>query len=188
MLSRVRSSFTYTNVLATIAVFGALGGVSYAATDLTKNSVGPSQIKKNAVNSAEIKNSSLRCKDFKKNQDACGVKTVTRSATVSIPLACQETQPFPGIYQLSCNGSIIARAACKPGERATGGGYLEPPPTGTTPSSSASVAESRPDPPSGSPTAWAAKAVASGFNSGSSPGVAKPADPQVTVYAVCAPA
>ena len=40
---------TYSNVVATLAIFIALGGISYAATNLSKNSVGTKQIKGNAV-------------------------------------------------------------------------------------------------------------------------------------------
>jgi hypothetical protein len=53
-MTRFRSFFTYANVMATIAVFLALGGVSYAAFTLPKNSVGSRQIKRGAVNSAKI--------------------------------------------------------------------------------------------------------------------------------------
>jgi hypothetical protein len=40
---------TYANVMATVAVFIALGGASYAATQLPKNSVGSAQLKSGAV-------------------------------------------------------------------------------------------------------------------------------------------
>ncbi|MBS1880775.1 MAG: hypothetical protein JST31_14790 [Actinobacteria bacterium] len=40
---------TYANVVATIALFVALGGASYAATQLPKNSVGAKQLKTGAV-------------------------------------------------------------------------------------------------------------------------------------------
>lgn len=50
---------TYANVMSTTAVFLALGGVSYAATALPKNSVGPTQIKKNGVTTADIKNNAV---------------------------------------------------------------------------------------------------------------------------------
>ena len=43
----------------TIAVFVALGGASYAATKLPKNSVGSKQIKKDAVTAAKIKNGAV---------------------------------------------------------------------------------------------------------------------------------
>jgi hypothetical protein len=191
MLRRIRSAATYANVMATIAIFGTLGGVSYAAVDLTKNSVGPSEIKKSAVSSSEVKNHSLLCKDFKKSQDACGVKAVTRSATVTIPLTCTESGGG-GFFVLGCDSSpVVVRAACKAGERATGGGYAESPFSATPqggPQSGSTVSESRADPPAGAATAWLVKASGAGTNSGSTPGLAKPPDPSVTVYAVCAPA
>ena len=49
-------------------MFVALGGVSYAATNISKNSVGTKQLKKNAVNSAKVKNKSLKAVDFKPGQ------------------------------------------------------------------------------------------------------------------------
>jgi hypothetical protein len=55
----MRPKLSYSNVMATIAVFIALGGASYAAMKLPKNSVGSKQIKKNAVSSAKIKNGAV---------------------------------------------------------------------------------------------------------------------------------
>lgn len=55
-MKRIRQRLTYANVMATIAVFIALGGASYAATQLPRNSVGTKQIKNNAISSAKIKN------------------------------------------------------------------------------------------------------------------------------------
>ena len=64
--------------MATIAVFLALGGGAYAATQLPKNSVGATQIRKNAViaskiksnaiDSSKVKNGSLLSQDFKAGQ------------------------------------------------------------------------------------------------------------------------
>ncbi len=45
----IRRRVTYANVMATVAVFIALGGASYAATQLPKNSVGSAQLKSGAV-------------------------------------------------------------------------------------------------------------------------------------------
>ena len=59
MASRLRSKLTYANVMATLAVFMVLGGGAYAATHLSKNSVGQNQIKKNAVVTSKIKNSAV---------------------------------------------------------------------------------------------------------------------------------
>jgi hypothetical protein len=54
MMSRLVSKLTYANVMATIAVFVALGGVGYAATRLPKNSVGTKQIRRAAVTPAKL--------------------------------------------------------------------------------------------------------------------------------------
>jgi hypothetical protein len=58
-MRNLRARLTYANVMATIAVFVALGGASYAATQLPKNSVGTKQLKKNAVTTAKIKNGAV---------------------------------------------------------------------------------------------------------------------------------
>jgi hypothetical protein len=55
----MRPSFTYANVMATVAVFIALGGASYAAIKLPKNSIGPKQLKKNSVTGPKIKNQAV---------------------------------------------------------------------------------------------------------------------------------
>jgi hypothetical protein len=51
----LRPRITYANVVSTMALFAAIGGVGWAATVLPKNSVGSKQIKKNAVTGAKIK-------------------------------------------------------------------------------------------------------------------------------------
>lgn len=50
---------TYANVIATIALFIALGGASYAAFKLPKGSVGTRQLKKAAVTGAKVKPESI---------------------------------------------------------------------------------------------------------------------------------
>jgi hypothetical protein len=46
-------------VVAVVALFVALGGTTYAATSLGKNSVGTAQLKKNAVTAQKIKNGAV---------------------------------------------------------------------------------------------------------------------------------
>lgn len=62
-----RPRITYANVVATLALFIALGGVSWAAATLPKNSVGSKQIKKNAVTSTKIKSNSITGAKVKNN-------------------------------------------------------------------------------------------------------------------------
>jgi hypothetical protein len=55
-MKRIRGKLTYANVIATIALFLAVGGASaMAASQLAKNSVGAKQLKSNAVTAAKIK-------------------------------------------------------------------------------------------------------------------------------------
>lgn len=65
MIKGIRSKLSYANVMASFAVFLALGGVSYAATQLPKDSVGAKQLQKNAVTSVKVKDGSLKASDFK---------------------------------------------------------------------------------------------------------------------------
>jgi hypothetical protein len=56
----MRRHLTYANVMASIALFVALGGASYAAVKIPSNSVGSQQLKKNAVINSKIKARSIR--------------------------------------------------------------------------------------------------------------------------------
>lgn len=55
-------------IVALVALVVALGGTSYAATKLAKNSVGTKQLKKNAVVSSKVKDRSLLNRDFRRGQ------------------------------------------------------------------------------------------------------------------------
>jgi hypothetical protein len=83
-MQSIRSHLSFANAISVIALFVALGGASYAAVTLPKNSVtaksikknavGASEIKKNAVRSGEVKNGSLRAGDFGAGQLPAGAK------------------------------------------------------------------------------------------------------------------
>ena len=53
-MKRIRRNLTFANIVASIALFVALGGASYAATQLPKNSVGAKQLKNAAVTPAKL--------------------------------------------------------------------------------------------------------------------------------------
>ena len=53
MIVRTRKKLTYSNVIASLALFVALGGAAVAA-GLPKNSVGPKQLKRNAVTAVKL--------------------------------------------------------------------------------------------------------------------------------------
>jgi len=51
----LRDKLTYANVMATVAVFIAIGGTSYAAITLPVNSVGAKQLRSGSVGKAEVR-------------------------------------------------------------------------------------------------------------------------------------
>jgi hypothetical protein len=80
MRAWLRRHLTYANVVSTACLFILLGGVSYAAATLPRNSVGTPQIKKNAVNSGKVRNRSLLAEDFKRGQLPAGAPGATGAA------------------------------------------------------------------------------------------------------------
>lgn len=58
-MARVAGKLTYANVMATFAVFIALGGASYAALRAPKESVGTNQLKARAVTAAKVHQGTL---------------------------------------------------------------------------------------------------------------------------------
>jgi hypothetical protein len=121
MPQRLRARLTYANVIATMALFVALGGSSYAAIKLPKNSVGSAHIKTNAVGSSEVKQGSLGTGDFKSSQ----------LAALQGPRGPQGAAGAPGVsgYQLITE-SVPATATatkthtvtCPAGKQVLGGG------------------------------------------------------------------
>ena len=101
---------TYANVMATVAVFIALGGASYAATQLPADSVGPDQLQRDAVTSSAIKDGSVRRADLSaKNWDG-----TTYSVTKRIPNNSPEEPPF---------NFTSATVFCDKGDPQIGGGF-----------------------------------------------------------------
>ena len=68
----MRARLTYANVVASTALFIALGGGAYAAVRLPVNSVGSQHIKSSAVRSSEVKTGSLLASDFKRGELPAG--------------------------------------------------------------------------------------------------------------------
>ena len=62
MLDQLRQRLTYANVMATIAVFIALGGSSYAALQIDSG-----EIANNSVRSVDVRNRTLSDRDVKRN-------------------------------------------------------------------------------------------------------------------------
>jgi hypothetical protein len=78
-MSHLRKKMTYANIVATLALFVALGGSSYAALIITGTSVKDGSLtgkdlKDNSVTSGDVRNNSLLKKDFKAGQLPAGPK------------------------------------------------------------------------------------------------------------------
>lgn len=71
---------SYANVTASVALLVALGGTSYAAAELAKNSVGAKQLQANAVSSKKVKDGSLLSQDFAAGQLVAGPQGPAGSA------------------------------------------------------------------------------------------------------------
>jgi collagen triple helix repeat protein len=84
MLSRIRARLTYANVVATIALFVALGGSSYAALNLPRNSVGSEQVKPGSLRASDFKaseRSNLRGRRGRRGPVGATGTTGSRGAT-----------------------------------------------------------------------------------------------------------
>lgn len=91
---RAAARLSYANVVATLALFIALGGVSYAAVHLPKNSVSSRAIKKNAVTNSKIKSRAVTSSKIKnKTITSNDVKSDTltgdqiNESTLAVPFA-----------------------------------------------------------------------------------------------------
>jgi hypothetical protein len=78
-MRQIRERLTYANVVATLALFIALGGSSYAALTITGKSVKDSSltgrdVKNSSLTSSDIRDRSLLSKDFKAGQLPAGAR------------------------------------------------------------------------------------------------------------------
>jgi hypothetical protein len=100
MSAKLQSKITYANIMATVAVFIALGGASYAATQLPKNSVGSKQLKKNAVVTKSIKKEAVTGAKVKKgsltgaNINLSKLGTVPAATTATTAQALSPHEPI----------------------------------------------------------------------------------------------
>lgn len=137
MSDAIRNRLTYANVVATMALFIALGGSSYAAIQLPKNSVGSSALKKNsvtnskikksAVGSRHVKNGSLLTEDFLAGQlpqGAAGPQGATGAAGATGAVGVSNhnvvfNSTFGTIAQYD---QLATSVSCPAGQKVFGGG------------------------------------------------------------------
>lgn len=122
-------------VVAFVALLVALGGTSYAAVKLAKNSVQTKHIKNNAVTGAKVKSNTLTGADINESSlqgvntahatSAAGIdKAIITTATAALAVAPQTECPGtpPGTCFIPVTQFNTATATCPAGHVATGGG------------------------------------------------------------------
>jgi len=112
LLKSLRSRLTFSNVLSLIALCVAMGGVSYAAVTLPRNSVGPQQLRRHAVKPNKLASNSVR-----KRALAKGIRRQLGSAPVRLHFSAH-AEAGSKLRSVGTVSGLTLRAAC----RATGGG------------------------------------------------------------------
>ena len=87
-------------VVSVIALVVALGGASYAAIKIPKNSVGTKQLKNRAVNSNKVKDGSLLLMDFKSGQVKPNAWEGSKDATL---------QPISSTFDTVINTAVLPK-------------------------------------------------------------------------------
>ncbi len=158
MLNSLRERLTYANVVATLALFAAFGGTSYAALTITGKNVTNSSltgrdVKNSSLTTADVKNRSLLRKDFKTGQLPAGQKGDSGASGVpGAPGASGATNVTSRVTTQSLGpGNVDQTAPCQAGEKAVGGG-----PNFTNDEPEITVQQSHPSPSTNAstPTGW----------------------------------
>src|SRR5690349_11698977 len=78
----LRERLTYANVAATMALFLALGGTSYAVAALPRDSVGSDQLRSNSVRASKIRRGAVRSSEIRDR--AIRLRDISRSTRNSL--------------------------------------------------------------------------------------------------------
>ncbi len=118
MLARLRAHLTYANVVATLALFLALGGASYAAIR-----VGSGSIINNSVRTQDLRNNDIRSKDIR-NRTIQGGDILT--STITGQQVRESTlSKVPDADKLDGADSTSFRVSCTAGTVRHAGGCIE---------------------------------------------------------------
>ena len=112
-MKRFVPRLSYANVVATLALFLAIGGVGYAATRLPKNSVGTRQISNGAVTGAKIKLSSLGTVPSASHADTASTDTTATTATTAATAANAQTLGGASAAQITAQAKLVCPQGMK---------------------------------------------------------------------------
>jgi hypothetical protein len=116
VIARVRDRMTYANVVATLALFVALGGTSYAVLhirsgDVVDNSLRSRDIRDNTLRSRDVRDRTLRARDL--GRDSLGPGVVQESSLGTVPRAANADRLGGATAQdlkLRCPADTVAKA------------------------------------------------------------------------------
>src|SRR5688572_9981090 len=108
-MSWIRTKITYANVVATLALFLALGGTSFAVAQLARNSVGSAQIRKDAVGSSELRRSAVTSRSLRDRSVALS------DISLGARTALQGAKGDPGPQGVAGSAGVTYRAAVNSG-------------------------------------------------------------------------
>ena len=128
MLARLRAHLTYANVVATLALFLALGGVSYAAIrvssrNIINNTVRTQDLRNNAVRTQDLRNNEIRGRDIRN-------RTITNADILTNTITGQQVREsslskVPDADLLDGADGASYRVGCPAGTARHGGGCIE---------------------------------------------------------------
>ena len=115
-MNSLRRHISYANVMATVAVFIALGGTSYAVLDIgsedvADNSLRSRDVRNNAMRSRDVRDHTLRARDLRRNSVGAGI--IKESALGTVPKAA-DAERLGGLtvndLRLHCPADTVAKA------------------------------------------------------------------------------
>jgi hypothetical protein len=117
-MNRLRSHLTYANVMATLALFIALGGSSYAALR-----IGTKQVRNNSLLGEDIRNRTLRGEDVL-NRTLFG-RDLARNTVGGTQVRESSLGIVPNASRLDGVTASELKVRCPPGTSATGASCIE---------------------------------------------------------------
>jgi hypothetical protein len=121
-MKKIRARLTFANVVAGLALFVALGGTGYAATQLPKGSVGAKQLTKGAVTTAKLKAKAVTSAKLKRG--AVGTAALADGAVTGAKVNAATLGTVPSATRAATAGDATTLQGRPPGAFVQGAGQV----------------------------------------------------------------